>query len=59
MQIAVGLTVNALIVLAAGSVAALLRSRPTWAKWQRWITGTLLGAVAIALAREVPARARA
>ncbi|MGC4998744.1 MULTISPECIES: LysE family translocator [unclassified Streptomyces] len=59
VQIAVGLTVNALIVLTAGSIAALLKSRPTWAKWQRWITGTLLGAVAITLAREVPARARA
>ncbi|MFD8807136.1 LysE family translocator [Streptomyces sp. NPDC059597] len=59
VQIVVGLTVHALIVLAAGSVAALLKSRPTWAKWQRRITGTLLAGVAIALAREVPARARA
>ncbi|QEU89876.1 LysE family translocator [Streptomyces kanamyceticus] len=58
VQIAVGLTVNGLIVLAAGSVAALLKSRPAWAKWQRWATGSLLGVVAIALAREVPARAR-
>ncbi|GAA2147245.1 LysE family translocator [Kitasatospora kazusensis] len=59
VQIAVGLTVNALIVLAAGSIAGLLKSRPAWAKWQRWTTGSLLGAVAIVLAREVPARARA
>ncbi|MGW4494270.1 LysE family translocator [Streptomyces sp. NPDC004376] len=58
IQIAVGLTVNGLIVLAAGSVAALLKRRPTWAKWQRRLTGTLLAAVAITLAREVPARAR-
>ncbi|MGW5099648.1 LysE family translocator [Streptomyces sp. NPDC004100] len=59
IQIAVGLTVNGLIVLAAGSVATLLKRRPTWAKWQRRLTGTLLAAVAITLAREVPARARA
>lgn len=59
VQITVGLTVNALIVLTAGSIAGLLKSRPAWAKWQRWTTGSLLGAVAIALAREVPARARA
>ncbi|OKK25096.1 lysine transporter LysE [Streptomyces sp. CB02488] len=59
IQIAVGVTVNGLIVLAAGSVAGLLKSRPRWAAWQRRITGTLLGAVAVVLAREVPARARA
>jgi len=59
VQIAVGLTVNALIVLAAGSVAGLLKNRPTWAKWQRRTTGSLLGVAAIALVREVPARARA
>ncbi|MGW0667055.1 LysE family translocator [Streptomyces sp. NPDC002746] len=59
IQIAVGVTVNGLIVLAAGSVAGLLKSRPQWAAWQRRITGTLLGAVAVVLAREVPARARA
>ena len=59
VQIAVGLTVNALIVLAAGSIAGLLKNRPSWTKWQRLTTGSLLGAVAIVLAREVPARARA
>ncbi|MEU6968142.1 LysE family translocator [Kitasatospora aureofaciens] len=58
VQIAVGLTVNGLIVLAAGTVAGLLKRRPAWGKWQRWITGSLLGAVAIVLVREVPARAR-
>ncbi|MEU6663052.1 LysE family translocator [Streptomyces sp. NPDC046821] len=59
VQIAVGVTVNALIVLAAGSVAGLLKRRPSWVKWQRVITGTLLGAISIVLAREVPARASA
>ncbi|MGV9318102.1 LysE family translocator [Streptomyces sp. NPDC003660] len=59
IQIAVGVTVNGLIVLAAGSVAGLLKSRPEWAKWQRRVTGSLLGAAALVLAREVPARAGA
>ncbi|MFJ8825444.1 LysE family translocator [Streptomyces sp. NPDC102467] len=58
LQIAVSLTVNALIVIAAGAIAAFLEQRPSWATMQRRITGTLLGAVALLLAREVPARAR-
>ena len=58
MQIVVSLTVNALIVMAAGAIAAFIKRRPTWATWQRMITGTMLGAVAILLAREVPAKAR-
>lgn len=58
MQIAVSLTVNALIVVAAGAIAGFIKHRPTWATWQRRITGTLLGTVAVLLAREVPARAR-
>jgi threonine/homoserine/homoserine lactone efflux protein len=58
MQIVVSLTVNALIVVAAGAIAGFIKRRPTWATWQRRITGTMLGAVAILLAREVPAKAR-
>jgi threonine/homoserine/homoserine lactone efflux protein len=58
LQITVSLTVNALIVMAAGSIAKLVLTRPTWATWQRRITGTLLGAVAVLVAREIPARAR-
>ena len=57
LQIAVSLTVNAVIVILAGSIADTITSRPSWAAWQRRITGTLLGAVAILLARDVPARA--
>jgi threonine/homoserine/homoserine lactone efflux protein len=58
VQIAVSMTVNALIILAAGAIAGFVRTRPTWATWQRRITGTMLGAVAVLLAREVPERAR-
>lgn len=59
VQIVVSLTVNALIVLAAGSIASSLARRPSWEIWQRRVTGTLLGAVALLLAREVPARTNA
>jgi len=58
VQIGVSMSVNALIILAAGSIAGFIRSRPSWAIWQRRITGTMLGAVAVLLAREVPERAR-
>ncbi|MFF2520209.1 LysE family translocator [Streptomyces sp. NPDC058086] len=58
VQIAVSLTVNALIVIAAGAIATFLDQRPSWATVQRRVTGTLLGAVALLLAREVPARAQ-
>jgi threonine/homoserine/homoserine lactone efflux protein len=54
----VSLTVNALIVVGAGAIAGFIKHRPAWAAWQRRITGTLLGTVAVLLAREVPARAR-
>lgn len=57
LQIMVSLTVNALIVIAAGSIASFLGRRPQWAIWQRRITGILLGAVALLLALDVPDRA--
>jgi threonine/homoserine/homoserine lactone efflux protein len=54
IQITVSMIVNALIVLAAGTIAGFLTTRPSWTRWQRRVTGGLLGAVAIGLAREVP-----
>lgn len=58
VQILVSLSVNAVIVLAAGSIARLLTARPAWTRWQRRITGGLLGLVAVFLAREVPHAAK-
>lgn len=58
IQILVSLSVNAAIVVAAGSIARFLHTRPTWTRWQRRITGSLLGLVAIFLAVEVPKAAR-
>ena len=57
IQVAVSLLVNALIVLGAGSIAAFLSGRPNWTKWQRRVTGSALGLVAVLLAPEVPVKA--
>lgn len=54
IQISVSMIVNALIVVTAGSIARFLATTPRWVRLQRRITGTMLGAVAILLAREVP-----
>ena len=51
-QIAVSLAVNAAIVLAAGSIAGFLSTRPTWLLVQRWIMGTFLAAFAVRMAAE-------
>lgn len=58
LQIGISMAVNALIVIGAGSIARFIAGRPGWIVWQRRITGALLGAVALLLAREVPARAQ-
>lgn len=59
IQITVSMIVNALIVVAAGSIARLLAGTPRWVRLQRRLTGTMLGIVAILLAREVPKGATA
>ncbi|SDU21474.1 LysE family translocator [Jiangella alkaliphila] len=46
-QIAVALTVNALIVLTAGSLASFLGSRPVWMRAQRWVMGSVLAGLAV------------
>lgn len=53
IQIAVSMTVNAIIVLAAGAIAGFLVARPAWTVWQRRVTGALLGTVAILMAFDV------
>jgi threonine/homoserine/homoserine lactone efflux protein len=52
VQIAVAVTVNLLIVLAAGTIAVFLARRPTWLRLQRYAMGTVLGALAVALAAD-------
>ena len=56
-QISIALTLNAVIVLTAGSVAGFLGRSPGWLRAQRWVTGTLLAAFAVRIAVEsAPAR---
>lgn len=50
IQIAVALTVNTVIVLAAGSVAAFLGRRPRWLRAQRYVMGTVLAGIGVRIA---------
>lgn len=52
VQIAVSVTVNAMIAIAAGSIAAFLAARPFWLLAQRWLMGTVLGALAVRMVLE-------
>ncbi len=49
-QIIMSVTVNALIALSAGAIAATLAGRPMWLIIQRWIMGTALFALAVRMA---------
>ena len=52
VQIAVALTVNGLIVLGAGGIAAFLTGRPLWLRIQRYFMGTMLGGIAVLVATD-------
>ncbi|MFG2648519.1 LysE family translocator [Streptomyces sp. NPDC048436] len=52
VQIAISLGVNLAIVMAAGTIALFLAGRPTWLRVQRYVMGTVLGALAIKLATD-------
>jgi threonine/homoserine/homoserine lactone efflux protein len=51
-QISVSASVNFMIVLMAGTIAAFLATRPTWLKVQRYFMATVLGGLAVRLAFE-------
>jgi threonine/homoserine/homoserine lactone efflux protein len=51
-QIAIALTVNAAIVLTAGTVAGFLAKRPAWLRAQRYLMGTVLAGLALKIAAE-------
>lgn len=51
-QIAISVSVNALIVFMAGSVALFFASRPSWQVVQRWLMGTVLAGLAVRMAVE-------
>ncbi|MBS0968553.1 LysE family translocator [Nissabacter archeti] len=46
-QIAISVTVNALIAISAGTLAAFLAGRPVWLRVQRWLMGTVLATLAL------------
>ena len=52
VQIAVSVSVNALIACMAGSIAGFLAGRPVWASVQRWLMGTVLAGLAVRIALE-------
>ncbi len=51
-QIVISVSVNAMIALAAGSIALFLGTRPTWLLVQRWLMGTVLAGLALRMALE-------
>lgn len=52
IQIVISVSVNAMIALAAGSIAVFLGTRPTWLLVQRWLMGTVLAGLAMKMALE-------
>ena len=52
IQIVISVGVNAMIALAAGSIAHFLGTRPTWLLIQRWLMGTVLAGLAVKMALE-------
>ena len=55
-QIAISLTVNALIVFAAGGIATFFVRRPLWARLQRWLMGMVLAGLALRMALDTGRR---
>jgi threonine/homoserine/homoserine lactone efflux protein len=51
-QIAISVSVNAMIAMTAGTIASFLLVRPTWLVLQRWLMGTVLAGLAVRLAVE-------
>ncbi|MFD0534390.1 LysE family translocator [Actinomadura luteofluorescens] len=47
VQVVIAVTVNALIVLGAGSIASFLGRRPGWRRAQRYLMGSVLAALAV------------
>jgi threonine/homoserine/homoserine lactone efflux protein len=52
IQIVISVSVNAMIALAAGSIASFLARRPRWLLVQRYLMGTVLAGLAVRMAFE-------
>ena len=51
-QIAISVTVNAIIAIAAGGIALFLMRHPRWMVAQRWLMGTVLAGLALRMLTE-------
>ncbi len=51
-QIVISLSVNALIILTAGSIAQFLATRPSWQTAQRWLMSGVLAGLAVRMATD-------
>jgi threonine/homoserine/homoserine lactone efflux protein len=51
-QIAISLSINAVIAMMAGTIAGFLAGRPIWLVVQRWLMGTVLAGLAVRMATE-------
>ncbi len=51
-QIAISISVNAIIAVTAGSIATFLAGRPLWIAVQRWLMATVLAGLAVRMATE-------
>ena len=52
IQIAISISINAVIATAAGTISLFLASRPSWALVQRYLMGTVLVGLAVRMAVE-------
>jgi threonine/homoserine/homoserine lactone efflux protein len=52
IQIAISVSINAVIAMAAGTIALFLATRPSWALVQRYLMGTVLAGLAVRMAVE-------
>ena len=50
IQVAISISINGVITLAAGSIAGFLAKRPSWLLFQRWLMGTVLAGMAVRIA---------
>jgi len=52
IQVAISLSINALVAIMAGSIATFFAGRPMWLLVQRWLMGTVLTGLAVRMAFE-------
>lgn len=52
VQIMISVSVNAMIAIAAGSIAVFLSTRPSWLVVQRWLMGVVLTGLAVRMLTE-------